>query len=162
MTTEFVRAVLPRDLRALVAFDRKVFPSDYFSADEWTDYEIYWLIVDRRRIGCCAFERDVDFQNDLHPDRENPHLAASLYISTTGILPAFQGMGFGQLMKAWQIAWAERTGFTRIVANTRRHNTAMIALNRKFGFRIIRTTPGYYTDPVDATVVMERLHARAS
>ena len=31
----------------------------------------------------------------------------------------------------------------------------MIALNRKFGFRAIRTTPGYYANPSEATVVME-------
>jgi hypothetical protein len=33
----------------------------------------------------------------------------------------------------------------------------MIALNRKFHFRIRRTTPRYYDDPPDSTVVMELL-----
>jgi hypothetical protein len=31
----------------------------------------------------------------------------------------------------------------------------MIALNRKFGFGAVRTTPRYYQAPPDATVVME-------
>jgi ribosomal protein S18 acetylase RimI-like enzyme len=31
----------------------------------------------------------------------------------------------------------------------------MIALNERFGFRVIRTTPRYYSDPVESTVVME-------
>jgi hypothetical protein len=38
----------------------------------------------------------------------------------------------------------------------------MIVLNRKFGFKVIRTTRGYYYDPVEATVVMELDVARAS
>jgi ribosomal protein S18 acetylase RimI-like enzyme len=29
-------------------------------------------------------------------------------------------------------------------------------LNQKFGFKIVRTTPRYYEDPREATVVMER------
>jgi hypothetical protein len=31
----------------------------------------------------------------------------------------------------------------------------MIALNRKHGFTVIRTTPGHYCDPPEAVVVME-------
>jgi RimJ/RimL family protein N-acetyltransferase len=61
------------------------------------------------------------------------------------------------LLKAWQIAWARYHGFSRIVTNTRKRNAAMIALNRKFHFRILRTTPRYYDDPPDSTVVMELL-----
>jgi ribosomal protein S18 acetylase RimI-like enzyme len=64
-------------------------------------------------------------------------------------------MGFGQLMKCWQIAYARLHGFSRIVTNTRKRNTGMIALNRKFGFATLRTTPGYYSAPADSTVVME-------
>ena len=155
--TEFVKARVPRDLRSLQIFDRAKFSRRIISAAaEWHRYEIYWLTVDGRRIGCCAFEKHVDFTGDLHPERENPHLEGSVYTATTGILPAFQGRGFGQLLKAWEIAWAAHNGFTRIVTNTRRRNRAMIALNRKSGFRVIRTTPRYYDDPVDATVVMAR------
>ncbi len=87
--------------------------------------------------------------------RSKLRIDGSLYISTTGILPKFQGKGFGQLLKCWEIAYARHNGFTRIVTNTRKRNRSMIALNRKFGFRIIRTTPRYYSDPTDSTVVME-------
>lgn len=63
--------------------------------------------------------------------------------------------GFGQLLKSWEIAYARFHGFSRIVTNTRKANAGMIALNRKFGFRTLRTTPRYYSAPPDATVVME-------
>jgi ribosomal protein S18 acetylase RimI-like enzyme len=33
----------------------------------------------------------------------------------------------------------------------------MIALNRQFGFRIVRTIPRYYEEPADSSVLMELL-----
>ena len=177
MNIEFRPAILPDELRSLVAFDRKVFPSDCFPASEWRRYQSWWLLLNHRRVGCCAFHPNVDFQDDLfqgdlvqgdlvhdglvHDDLgsggENPKLPGSLYIASTGILPRFQRQGLGQLFKSWQLAYAHRHHFTRIVTNTRKSNAAMIALNRKFGFRTIRTTPGYYANPREATTVMELL-----
>ena len=140
MNTEFRKAVIPDELHSLCAFDRKVFPSDYFPPSDWKGYESYWLIVDgKKKIGCCAFERQDE----------------TLYIATTGILPAFQRMGFGRLMKSWQIAYARRNGFRRIVTHSRKSNAAMIALNRSFGFRKARGIPRYYADPEESAVVME-------
>ena len=157
MKTEFRKAVLPDELRSLSAFDRKVFSSDYFRPADWKDFQSYWLLIGGRKVGCCAFEEHVDFGDDIREDRANPHCPGSLYIASTGILPAFQKRGFGQLLKSWQIAYARYNGFTRVVTNTRKSNTAMIALNRKFHFRIVRTSARYYSDPVEATVVMELL-----
>lgn len=157
MIVEFRPACLPEDLRRLTAFDRKVFPSDYFPAGEWRRYESWWMLLDGRRIACCAFEAHVDFTDDLRPAEPNQPRRKSLYIASTGILPRLQHQGLGQLLKAWEIAWARRNGFERIVTNTRQRNRAMIALNRKFGFRVLRTTPRYYRDPTEATVVLELL-----
>lgn len=97
------------------------------------------MIVDGRKIGCCAFEAQ----------------RKTLYIASTGILPAFRRQGFGDLLKCWQIAFARRGGFNRLITNSRKSNKAMIMLNEKFGFKIIRTTANYYQSPSEATVVME-------
>jgi len=156
MKTEFRKAVAPREIRSLMAFDRKVFRrSDWFDAHYWRSCVPYWMLVDGFKIGCCAFEEHVDFRDDSNKDGVNPPRKGSLYICTTGILPQFRGMGFGNLLKSFEVSYARYHGFKRIVTNTRSRNTAMIKLNRKFGFRILRTTPGYYSDPTDATVVMQ-------
>ena len=153
MHTEFRRANLPDELRALTAFDRKVFPkADWFAAEDWKRYESWWLIVNGAKAGCCAFEPNADFQEDQ--GKSNPFLKDSLYISSTGILPRFQGFGLGALFKAWQVAYARRHRFTRIVTNTRKSNVAMIRLNQKFRFRLVRISPGYYRHPPEPTVVM--------
>lgn len=160
MKVEFRKVILPAEIRSLTGFDRKVFPTDYFSAAQWGAYKSYWLVLNGRKVGCCAFEEHVDFADDQRNDGLSPPSPGSLYIASTGILPKFQGRGLGQLFKAWQISYARAYGFGRIVTNTRKRNAAMLALNRKFGFRTVRTTRDYYSDPPDATVVMELKLAR--
>ncbi len=160
MNTEFREAVIPEEIRSLVIFDRKVFrdyPADWFHRSSWEHFEAWWMIVDNRKVGCCAFEHDVDFQEDVRPDEMNPLLKSSIYVVTTGIHPRFQGLGFGNLMKCWQVSYARHHGFTRIVTNTRKSNRRMIALNKRYGFKVLRTTSQYYRRPAESTVVMELL-----
>lgn len=159
MKTEFKRAVLPKDVKRLIAFDHKVFrKADWFTKSDWAGYESYWLVVDGVTVGCCGFEHHRDFQESQ--GKENPPLHGCLYISTTGILPRFQGQGFGHLLKSWQIAYARRNRFTRIITNHRASNRRIIELNKMFGFRIIgRRKAIYYDDPPEPLVVMElKLH----
>lgn len=156
MQVEFKLAIIPDDLRRLHAFDRKVFPpSDVFPMAHWRAYESWWMVVAGKNIGCCAFQLGVDFQEDIYREDDNPPQPGTLYIASTGIHPAHQGRGLGRLLKSWQVAYAQHHGFSRIVTNTRSRNRAMIALNRSFGFEVIRKTRGYYSDPTDATTVME-------
>ena len=155
MKTEFRKAILPQELGALLAFDRNVFPRpDRFDRAYWRHCESHWLIAGKTKVGCCAFEKHVDFHD---AEGRAPRREGSLYISTTGILPRFQKQGFGPLLKSWQIAYARYYGFSRIITNCRKRNIRMIALNRRFGFRIVRTIPKYYAEPTDASVLMELL-----
>jgi RimJ/RimL family protein N-acetyltransferase len=156
MQTQFRKAATPGETRSLVTFDHKVFRrADWFDREDWQTYEPWWMIIDSKKVGCCAFERHVDFQEDIREDGVNPRLRGSLYIVSTGILPRFRNQGFGTLLKSWQISYAWRHNFTRIVTNTRKSNKAMIGLNEKFGFHALRTTRNYYEDPLEPTVVME-------
>jgi ribosomal protein S18 acetylase RimI-like enzyme len=146
VNAEFRKAILPAELRSLHAFDKKVFrKSDIFPVEYWKQCEPYWLLIDGVKAGCCAF------------DKNTSHAKGTLYVTTTGILPRFQRRGLGQRMKQWQIAYARRHGFTRIVITTRKSNAAMIALNRKFHFRTVRTIPRYYAGPTEPALVMELL-----
>ena len=155
MKTEFKKAVLPKELDSLLAFDRKVFPKpDCFDRAYWLQVESHWLIVGKTKVGCCAFEKHVDFHD---ASGRAPKREGSLYISTTGILPKFQNRGFGPLLKSWEIAYARYHGFNRLITNCRKRNTRMIALNRQFGFRIVRTIARYYSEPTDSSVLMELL-----
>jgi ribosomal protein S18 acetylase RimI-like enzyme len=161
MHTEFKRAEPRREIRGLMAFDRSVFrPADRFPAEYWRELHSYWLLIGGAKAGCCAFERNLDFQEDQREDGCNAVMRGSLYIATTGIHPRFRSLGLGRLMKSWQICYARQEGFDRIVTNMRARNAAIIALNKELGFKVIRRTPRYYIDPVDTTIVMELHLAR--
>jgi ribosomal protein S18 acetylase RimI-like enzyme len=156
MITTFRKAILPREIKSLIIFDHKAFAdykADWFRAEDWAKCESWWLIVGGVKAGCCGFERNRNF--DERRDADVYRKAGSLYIATTGILPHFRGQGFGDLMKRWQISYARYHGFDRIVTNTRQGNVRMLGLNRKHGFRVVRTTPGYYDHPAEPVVVME-------
>jgi ribosomal protein S18 acetylase RimI-like enzyme len=162
MNIEFRKAVVPNEFRSLVAFDHKAFsqhPSDWFTRRDWDECESWWLLVGGRKVGCCAFALHTDLAKDFK--KKDPPSRTSLYVVTTGILPGFRRSGFGSLFKAWQICYARHHEFTRIVTNCRAGNKSMILLNRKFGFKIVRTMPNYYEDPPEPTVIMELNLGRA-
>ena len=150
MNIEFRKARVPDEIQALCEFDRKAFasfPADLFEPEDWAGYESYWMIVDGKTVGCSAFVHDVDYD-------EQPR-AKSLYIISTGVLPEFQGKGFGTKQKEWQIEYAKQHGFDVIVTNMRESNNPIIRLNKKFGFTTREIVAGYYSDPEEAALVME-------
>ena len=156
MMLEFRRAVLPEEAGELWELDLAIFGKDAFRREDWLSLESYWVVVDGQVAGCAAFIHDADFQEDLREDGENAAQPGTVYIQSTGLLLAYRGQGLGKRVKAWQIEYARRNGFRRMVTNCRESNGAMIAINEKYGFQAIRTTSGYYEDG-EATVVMERL-----
>jgi len=154
MMLEFRRAVLPEEAAELRKVDVEIFGVDAFDEELWLSLESYWIVIDGRVAGCAAFIHDVEFQEDLRGDGENTAQPGTVYIQSTGLLGAYRGRGLGKRIKAWQIEYAKQNGFRRMVTNCRESNAAMISINKKFGFRAIRSTPGYYEDG-EATVVME-------
>jgi ribosomal protein S18 acetylase RimI-like enzyme len=156
MLLEFRRAVLPEEGLALWKLDVAIFGKDAFQPEDWLSLESYWIVANGQVAGCAAFIRDVEFQEDLPGDTENAARPGTVYIQSTGLLPEFRGRGLGTRIKAWQIEYAKRNGFRRMLTNCRESNAVMIAINKKFGFRLIRNTPGYYEDG-EGTVVMELL-----
>jgi ribosomal protein S18 acetylase RimI-like enzyme len=154
MVLEFRRAVLPEEALDLWKLDIEIFGKDAFQQEDWLTLESYWVVVDGRVAGCAAFVHDAEFQEDLREDGRNAAQPGTVYIQSTGLLRAYRGLGLGNRIKAWQIEYARRNGFRRMVTNCRESNARMISINEKFGFRAIRSTPGYYADG-EATVVME-------
>ncbi len=147
---EFRRVIVPDELELLFDIDRRIFsafPADLFSAEEWTEFESYWMIVDGTIVGCSAFLRDTDFDIEPRP--------GCVHIMTTGVLPEFRRRGYGAKQKQWQIEFAKQQGFEVIVTNTRASNVAMIELNLRMGFQIRGSAPHFYLEPDETAIVME-------
>jgi ribosomal protein S18 acetylase RimI-like enzyme len=154
MILEFRRAVVPEDGAALWKMDVEIFGKDAFPPEDWLRLESYWIVVNGQVAGCAAFIPDVEFQEDLRGDGENAARRGTVYIQSTGLRREYRGRGLGKRIKEWEIEYARRNGFRRIVTNCRESNAAMISINEKYGFRAIRRTPGYYEDG-ETTVVMQ-------
>ena len=153
---EFRKAVIPDETDALCDFDQKVFgayPDDLFSPEEWAEFESYWVRLNGVTIGCVALEPDVDYDGEPKP--------GSLFVASTGLLPDYQGRGYGSTIKKWQIDYGRQHGFKLIVTNARESNRRSIRLNQKFGFKVREIAPGYYSNPDEPATVME-LHVRAA
>ena len=145
---------MPEEAAALWNLDLEIFGVDAFTLEDWLSLESYWIEVDGRVAGCAAFIHDVEFGEDLLGDGQNVAQRGTLYIQSTGLRQEFRGQGVGSRVKEWQIEYARRNGFGRVLTNCRQSNAAMIAINERFGFRAIRKTEDYYADG-EATVVME-------
>jgi ribosomal protein S18 acetylase RimI-like enzyme len=151
MNVEFRKVVIPDEIDALCTFDRSAFakfPADLFEPEEWDEFESYWMVVDGVIVGCSAFVPNVDYD-------ETPQIG-SLWIASTGVLPDHQRKGFGKMLKEWQINYAKEHGFKLIVTNMRESNSPIIELNKKLRFTIREVSPGYYSDPLEDAIVMER------
>ena len=149
---EFKKAIVPDEVPLLCDFDRRVFgnfPDDLFDSEYWAELESYWVLSGGVMIGCTALQPNVDYD-------EEPK-SSSLFIASTGLLPEFQGRGIGNRIKEWQIRYAQEHEFKRIITNAREGNVASISLNKKFGFRVRERIADYYSNPVEAAIVMELL-----
>lgn len=147
---EFRKVVVADEIDALCEIDRRIFhkhPADLFTPEEWAEFESYWMIVDGKIVGCSAFIRDSDYDDEPRP--------GCLHIMSTGVLPEFRRRGFGMKQKQWQIEFAKQQGFRAIVTNTRQSNVAMLQLNLKLGFAIREVSPHFYYEPDEPAIVME-------
>jgi GNAT superfamily N-acetyltransferase len=147
---EFRRVVVAAEMDALCELDRKIFhkfPADLFTPEEWAEFESYWMIADGKIVGCTAFIRDSDYDDEPRP--------GCLHIMSTGVLPEFRRRGFGTKQKQWQIEFAKQQGLQVIVTNTRKSNLPMRQLNLKLGFVIREVAPHFYYEPDEPAIVME-------
>lgn len=153
MRTEIIKANPKTESAALAAFDKRIFSAeDCFPKEEWKTFECYWLIVDGAKVGSVAMKLHCDVEE---PPEYSKSYQGCLYICSTGILPEFQGKKLGELLKVWEIAYAIEHGFERIVTNCRETNYRIINLNEKFGFKVVRRIPDYYSDPKEHALVFE-------
>jgi ribosomal protein S18 acetylase RimI-like enzyme len=158
MEIEMRKANLPADTPQLREIDLRIFGEiDAFEESYWLGLESYWVVVGGKVAGCTGFSHNMDFQEDVREDGENVPQDGTLYIESTGVLAEYRGRGVGTQVKEWQIEYARRNGFKRMVTNCRESNLKMISLNKRYGFRVVRLTPEYYEEPIESTVVMERL-----
>lgn len=147
-----VEKVKPEETQDFIELDRLIFSeADAFNPEFFDLFENFWIIINGRRAGAIMLGLHMDrWSQEVPPPREG-----SLYLASTGLLKRYRGFGAGRQAKLWQIAYAREHGFTRLVAENRESNHAIVNLNESLGFELIGIDPGFYPDPLEDALIME-------
>ena len=151
-----IRRARPDEMVLLCELDLAIFGEDdgFNSVDLWDGLATYLILADNKVVGSIAMRLHTDIAESYEADYlDRP---GSIYIVSTGILPKWQGKGIGAIAKSFEIDYARKLNFERIVTNARASNIRSIKLNQKFGFQIIRTIAKWHGDE-DAVVLELKL-----
>ena len=132
-----------RDLNALRAFEREVFPDDSWPLIDLIAVLTWPGVV---RLKAVAGGSLVGFASgDI---REGV-----AWVTTIGVMPAFRRQGIAQALLE---ACEHQMGLARIRLCVRRSNLSAIRLYEKWGYRQVDTWRNYYNGGEDA-LVMEKI-----
>lgn len=73
-----------------------------------------------------------------------------------GIVPTWQGRGYGRWLLARFLDWARRRRVSRVLLEVREGNLPAIGLYRAAGFQVIERRPNYFTAPPEDALILER------
>lgn len=157
MNFEVIKADPKTESQDLSAMDIAVLPNEKpFPQTVWMEEKIetYWIKVNGEKVGIISIERDsapgatYDAESEVSP--------GSIYLILIGLIPGWQGKGFGKLAMEWlKVMVRSRKGYTRIVSNLRQSNTPSLKLHTSMGFREIALKWSYYSDPNENSPVLE-------
>lgn len=149
MSTPHIRPLSLDDLPALMAYEEGL-----FGPDRWSE-ALYRDDIGRVDRQWWALES---------PDGEfagwaGVMLGAQADLLTIGIVPAWQGHGWGALLLRWAIENARTAGARELFLEVRVTNKVALNLYRSIGFVEIGVRRRYYRDGIDAAVMQLRLAA---
>jgi ribosomal-protein-alanine N-acetyltransferase len=76
------------------------------------------------------------------------------HITTVAVDPAYQGKGYGERMLVWLLDEAINRGASWITLEVRESNQTAQNLYKKYGFAVVNSRRGYYSDNDENALVM--------
>jgi ribosomal-protein-alanine N-acetyltransferase len=83
-------------------------------------------------------------------------IADEVHIFRIAVAPAWRRRGIGARLVAECLGSAPQRGARVAVLEVRPSSTAALALYRKFGFRVVATRPGYYSDSGEDALILKK------
>ena len=83
-------------------------------------------------------------------------IADEVHIFRIAVAPEWRRRGIGARLVAECLASAIRRGARLAVLEVRPSSTEALALYRKFGFRVVATRPGYYSDSGEDALILQK------
>ena len=142
------RRMEEKDLDQVIAIEEISFPNGGWNRTQF-EYEInsntvanpYVLYVDDELIGYYSLWEMFD----------------NTSIATIAVKESYRNKGIGALLLAKIIDQSAEKGFTSIDLEVRKSNVAAITLYKKFGFKVVSTRKGYYSNGEDAYFMVNDL-----
>jgi ribosomal-protein-alanine N-acetyltransferase len=83
-------------------------------------------------------------------------IADEVHIFRIAVAPAWRRQGIGARLVSECLGMATQRGARVAVLEVRPSSTAALALYRKFGFRVVATRPGYYSDSGEDALILKK------
>ena len=141
-----MRPATEDDVSEITSIERKCF------ADPWSENafraafnentDIFVLEADGRIGGFAVFDRTLGTEAEIHVIAVDPEL---------------RGKGFSKLLMDAMVESAAKNGVERIMLEVRASNEPAISLYVKYGFEKVGLRPGYYRNPVESAILMDRV-----
>lgn len=158
-----IRPARPRDARSFISFWRDIVAEGRYIRSERVAHPVR---VYRRRFrrpwhdrsAQIVAIRDGKVVGHLYIQREGHPVTRHVATLGISVAAAERGKGVGTALMAESVRWARRVGVEKIVLSVYPHNTAAVALYRRFGFvdegrlqRHSRKSSGYEDEILMAT-----------
>ncbi len=139
-----IRTMRREDCPAVAAIDRNCFPEAWSEAGFYDAMRQpqYWFLV---------MEEDgkiVGYIGMVNTDQEGE-------ITRIVLLPEARRRGYGSLLLANMLRWAEQLGLHSVFLEVRRSNEPARRLYEKYGFETIAERKGYYRNPGEDAIIMQ-------
>ena len=82
-------------------------------------------------------------------------VAEEVHIFRLAVHPEWRRQGIGSRLVTECLRVARSRGVTAAVLEVRRSNTEAIELYRKFGFQVVASRPGYYSDSREDALILK-------
>jgi len=82
-------------------------------------------------------------------------IADEVHIYRVAVSPEWRRQGIGSQLVGECLQRARRRGVTAALLEVRPSNTEAAALYRRFGFQVIATRPGYYSDSREEALILK-------
>ena len=141
-----VRLATDKDISEIASIEQKCFADPWSenafraSLNETTD--IFVLETDGRIGGFAVFDRTLGTEAEIH---------------IIAVDPDMRGKGFSNLLMDSIVGSAVKNGVGRIMLEVRASNEVAISLYAKYGFEKVGLRPGYYRNPVESAILMDRV-----
>lgn len=149
-TAPVLAPVTWRDIPALAAIEREVFPDEAWTEATW------WAELARRP------RREYLLARDVHGIAGYGGLdlaGDSADVMTVAVGPDRRGSGLGRLLLEHLLQRARQRGAARVMLEVRADNTAARSLYQRAGFTVLHTRRGYYRGGIDALVMRKEVTA---